>query len=103
MNIIWTYSAREEMKFIYEHYKDVASIHVAKKIKENITKRIEILENFPLAGQEEDTLKILKQNHRYLVQSNYKIIYKIVEEAIYITDVFDTRQNPLDILRKHGE
>jgi hypothetical protein len=30
----------------------------------------------------------------YLVEGNYKIIYKRVKEGALITDVFDTRQNP---------
>ena len=42
-------------------------------------------------------LKKLNQNHRYLVNGNYKIIYKPVKEGVLITDIFDTRQNPTKI------
>ncbi|MBC8487839.1 MAG: type II toxin-antitoxin system RelE/ParE family toxin [Bacteroidetes bacterium] len=101
MNIIWTHSARDELKFIYEYYRDIVSPKVARKIKDNIIKRIEILNNFPYAGQEEETLKVLKENHRYLVESNYKIIYKVTKNIVYITDVFDTRRDPQDIIEKH--
>jgi len=39
----------------------------------------------------------LEEEHRYLVNNNYKIIYKKVEEGVLITNVFDTRQDPIKI------
>ena len=47
-------------------------------------------------GQEEEFLKNRKQEFRYLVYKNYKVIYWINEREnrIEINDVFDTRQNP---------
>jgi hypothetical protein len=32
--------------------------------------------------------------HRRLVESHYKIIYRVVGEYIYVTDIFDSRQDP---------
>ncbi len=46
-------------------------------------------------GQLEENLEHLEQEHRYvLVKSSYKVIYRIIDQTIYITDVFDTRQDP---------
>ncbi|WP_445733745.1 hypothetical protein [Mariniflexile sp.] len=47
-------------------------------------------------GQEEELLKERKNQYRYLVFKNYKVIYSVDEqnEFIKIADVFDTRQNP---------
>ena len=39
----------------------------------------------------------LDEGHRYLVSNNYKIVYKNVIEGVLITDVFDTRQDPIKI------
>ncbi len=39
----------------------------------------------------------MNEGHRYLVDGNYKIIYKKISEGILITDVFDTRQDPKKI------
>ncbi len=33
--------------------------------------------------------------HRRLVEGHYKIIYRIEGEIIYVTDIFDSRQDPL--------
>jgi hypothetical protein len=53
------------------------------------------LEDYPHLGQEEERLKELDQGHRYLlVDKRYKVIYLIVDPFIYITDIFDTRQDP---------
>lgn len=48
----------------------------------------------PLQGQEEPFLEHLGLGHRRLVVSHYKIIYRIIEDSIYITDIFDSRQDP---------
>lgn len=52
------------------------------------------LKDFPEMGPIEDNLKHLNLQHRYLVQGNYKIIYRIKGKVIYVTDIFDTRQDP---------
>jgi len=52
-----------------------------------------------MSGQIEGNLQKLGEDHRYLVEGNYKIIYKKVKEGILITDVFDTRQDPVKILK----
>ena len=51
----------------------------------------------PFIGQIEENLIELKQEQRYLVEGNYKIIYRVIDKEIYITDVFDCRQNPQKI------
>ena len=48
----------------------------------------------PLQGQEEQYLKHLGLGHRRIVVSHFKIIYRIVNDYIYITDIFDSRQDP---------
>jgi len=55
------------------------------------------LAKFPESGQIENSLNEMNEGHRYLVDGNYKIIYKKISEGILITDVFDTRQDPKKI------
>jgi len=50
-----------------------------------------------LINYKEETLQQLGEKHRYLVRGKYKIIYKKVEEGILLTDVFDTRQDPVKL------
>lgn len=92
--IIWTDFAINELKSIYEYYKVHVNVTVAHKIKSKLFAATSNLSEHPLIGQIEENLKSLNQNHRYIVEGNYKIIYIIVRNTIYITDVFDCRQNP---------
>jgi toxin ParE1/3/4 len=97
MKVIWSDFASETLKDIYNYYKEVASESVARKIKENIFIATRQLINHPESGQLEETLIQLEEGHRYLVNNNYKIVYKKVKEGVLITDVFDTHQDPIKI------
>ncbi|MBI9069374.1 MAG: type II toxin-antitoxin system RelE/ParE family toxin [Salinivirgaceae bacterium] len=97
MKIIWSDFAINTLKEIYDYYKENATISVAKKIKSNIFTSTKPLLKNPDSGQIELNLESLNEEHRYLVESNYKIVYKQVTEGILITDVFDCRQDPIKI------
>ncbi len=95
MKILWSNLAENSLISIYKYYKEVAGIIVARKIRSEILTTTKQLLIFPDSGQEEELLKQLDEGHRYLVKGHHKIIYKPVNEGILITDVFDTRQNPI--------
>lgn len=101
MKIIWTEFATENLKDIFDYYSNKATKKVAHKIKKQIFDTTRQLINNPESGQLEFNLDKLKQNHRYLVSGNYKIIYRINENEIIINDVFDTRQNPIKVNDKN--
>jgi hypothetical protein len=60
-----------------------------------------ILKKHPEIGQIEELLKNRKEEFRYLIHKNCKLIYwiNINKNQIEIIDVFDTRQNPPKIKR----
>jgi plasmid stabilization system protein ParE len=97
MKVIWSDFASETLKDIYDYYKEVANEIIARKIKENIFIATRQLINHPESGQIEETLLQIEEGHRYLVNNNYKIVYKKVIEGVLITDIFDTRQDPIKI------
>lgn len=74
---------------------------IAHKIRKQILSSTKQLIKNPASGQLELNLEKLKQNHRYLVNGNYKIVYRINENEIIINDVFDTRQDPIKINDKN--
>tara|TARA_B110000091_G_C13793681_1_gene466833 strand:+ start:496 stop:804 length:309 start_codon:yes stop_codon:yes gene_type:complete len=94
MNVIWSNFAVKMLKEINFYYKERVSLELANSIKKEILSATKQLHKYPLSGSEEKALKHLKQKHRYLVNGNYKIIYKPINEGVLITDVFDTRQHP---------
>lgn len=97
MKVIWSDFAIRMIKEIHLYYKEKASIKIANKIKKDIFLATKQLHKHPFSGSEEIILKKLNQNHRFLINGNYKIIYRPVKEGILITDIFDTRQNPTKI------
>lgn len=92
--IFWTNPAKFQLKEIFIYHKKIVSVKIASSIKRKIIKSTKSLSNYTQIGQEEELLKHKNEIHRYLVEGNYKIIYKTVSDSIYIMDVFDTRQNP---------
>lgn len=99
MRVFWTKFALDALHDIYEYYKVNVSVLIANNIKESILLSTHQLEVQPLSGTMETLLQHLNEGHRYIIRGNYKIIYKIQSQRIYITDVFDTRQNPIKIYR----
>lgn len=94
MKIVWTAESLKRLKEIFDYYNKEASIIIAKKLVEGIISHTDILVNQPEIRSIEELLKKRKNNYRYLVYKNYKIIYWHDNDKIYIATVFDTRQNP---------
>lgn len=94
MEIIWPDFAIENLKVIFDFYTVKASKKVAHIIRIEILNATKQLINHPTSGQKEIHLQKLEKNFRYIVSGNYKIIYKVENGQIIISDVFDTRQNP---------
>lgn len=99
MTVFWTKFALDELHHIYDYYKVNVSVLIANNIKESILLSTHQLESQPLSGTPELLLQHLNQGHRYIIRGNYKIIYKIQNKKLFITDIFDTRQDPESIKR----
>ncbi len=97
MIIIWSDFASETLRDIFQYHKKVAGKNIAQKLKDKIFHSTKQLIKYPNSGQTEESLVELKEGHRYLVFVNHKIVYKKVKEGILITDIFDTRQDPIKI------
>ena len=102
MKIFWTKFAKRELRNIFDYYKIKASSKIAQKLVTEIVEKTNALDFQIKIGQKEDLLSDRKENFRYLVSKNYKIIYWFNKERnrIEIVDIFDTRQNPFKIKRE---
>ncbi len=98
--IFWTNFAVSELKKIYRYHKMAAGDRVAENIKKSVFSAVKLLVRQPELGMIEENLKDLNEGHRFLLEGNYKIIYKVSGNEIYITDVFDCRQDPVKMKRK---
>jgi plasmid stabilization system protein ParE len=56
--------------------------------------QVDWLLQHPMAGQFEDQLHDLGLGHRRWVFGELKIVYRIAEDELIVTDFFDSRQDP---------
>lgn len=98
MKVIWSDFAIENLKDIFEYYSINANKKVDHVIRKQILDATHQLKMNPESGQKEFCLESLEQDYRYLVVTNYKIIYRVDNNQIFINDVFDTRQDPIKII-----
>lgn len=99
--VVWSDSAIEELRSIYDYLYFQASKRVADKISNAIVDKSLLLEETPRAGQKEELLTHLNKEIRYLIEGNYKIVYWIDENIVSIATVFDCRQNPQKLKSKN--
>lgn len=99
LEIFWTQLAENKLQDIFHYYKHKANLKTARKIVFEIINETIDLDKNPEMGQIEEFLIERPQEFRYLISSNYKIIYYInmESERIIIANIFDTRQNPIKL------
>ena len=94
VKIIWTNTAITQRNYIFEYWNTRnKSYSYSKKLNQKIKERISILSNNPEIGKV-TTLP----NYRAISLGNYSIIYTIIKSEIYITSIWDNRQNPEKLL-----
>lgn len=96
LEVYWLELAESKLEDIYGYYSIKASKRVAEKLINGIVDTTIGIEKQPEIGQVEISLKNRKQEFRYLVFKNYKIVYWINYDfkRIEIANIFDTRQDP---------
>ena len=95
MKVVYTEQAlqslEESLDFLMEQEMPTDQIMAT---RERILDKADSLADSPWKGQQEEYLTQLGKEHRRIIEGYYKIIYRVEEPTIYITDIFDTRQDP---------
>ncbi|MFH1001526.1 MAG: type II toxin-antitoxin system RelE/ParE family toxin [Bacteroidota bacterium] len=99
LEVYWSQLAEDKLVDIYNYYKLKASKRIAQNLINGIVDSTLDLHKNPHIGQNELLLKDRKQEFRYLLFKNYKIVYWINSDfkRIEIANVFDCRQDPIKI------
>ena len=92
--IIWTNPAVEDLSEIFLFLEITINIDKAEEITTKLYQRVDDLLEFPEMGTIACDRYGMKSNYRYLVEKSYKILYRAINEIIYIETVYDTRQDP---------
>jgi plasmid stabilization system protein ParE len=101
LKVYWTDFAKKELNKIFDFLYESVNLKTAKQITLQIIEKTDSLVSFPEMGATEQLLTDRPQIFRYLLSTNYKIIYWVnsQKKRIEIVDVFDTRQNPVKVKR----
>lgn len=95
VRVIWSNEALHDLEILHDFLAQ-ESVLAARRITENILTRTRQLETFPESGATQKLRKKSKTTYRYLVEGNYKIIYRYDQtlHAVFVETIFDTRQDP---------
>jgi plasmid stabilization system protein ParE len=94
IQIIWTNHAKLSLQSVYD-FIAIDSIRQADKITDQIQLLGNSLGRFPFSFPE--CIELPTKNHLYrkaIYDGTYKIIFKIVDEAIWVLDIFHGKRNP---------
>lgn len=94
MKLVYTQQALDGLKESLDFLSPKVSPQSILSIRDRILNKADTLIAHPRSGKIEEYLEHLGLNHRRIIESHYKIIYRIEEQTIYITDIFDSRQSP---------
>lgn len=102
LEVFWSQFAENKLLDIFDYYKVKGGITVARKIVDKIVDSTINLDINSRMGAIEQLLTERNQEFKYLISTNYKIIYYINIEAkrIVIANVFDARQDPEKIINE---
>ena len=94
MKLVYTEQALNSLEELLKFNATKVSREKLIEIRDQILDMADTLLLQPLKGQKEPFLEHLGLGHRRLVENHYKIIYRVVGDYIYVTDIFDSRQDP---------
>ena len=99
MKIQWSNTALIDLDTIYNFIARHSKKYAAKEVEKILESTGQIID-FPLSGIEIKFKEKQARKYRFIVLSNYKIVYSIRDNDILIETVFDTRQNPRKLRKK---
>lgn len=102
LEVFWSQFAQDKLQDIFDYYKSNGGIKVARKMVDKIVDATIHLDKNPRMGPIEQLLRDRTQEFRYLISTNYKIIYYInfKTRRVVIANIFDTRQNPDNMINE---
>jgi plasmid stabilization system protein ParE len=94
MKLVYTEQAIASLQECMDFFPPEVPSEKVNEIRDRILAKADKLLVNPYMGQQEEYLEHVGQSHRRIIEGNYKIIYKVEGNAIFITDIFDSRQDP---------
>lgn len=97
VKVLWSDTSLIQLQEIFDYHNLRVSVSVARKIIKGLVEKSILLEANPLIGIKEPLLADRSFEYRFLIENNYKIIYRFDDNIVRIISVFDSRRNPLKL------
>lgn len=94
MRLVITQSAWDSLDKAIQFLDGRWSDQVIDRIVGEVWEYLEVVLRYPLGGALEEDLAALGRGHRRMVCGHFKIIYYVEADNLYVTDIFDSRQDP---------
>ena len=101
MQVMWLKDALNDLVIILEYGKCVFGERITRRFYETLLKNERIISLNPYIGKQESLLVGCSRMHRsLLVHKNYKLIYFIEKDVVYIIALFDVRKLPSSLVEE---
>ncbi len=92
--VIWSFRAQHDRKQIFKYWnKRNHSNTYSKKLNSLLIEAVDLILKFPSIGKLTND-----QSARIKVVDNYLIIYEEINDLIFILTIWDSRQNPNELM-----
>lgn len=84
VNVIWTELALEDLKSVHDYITKDSALY-ANRFIYKLVSRVRQLEAFPKSGR--IVPEFGSENIRELIEGNYRIVYKVDSEYVFVTRI----------------
>mgnify|MGYP000356532597 CR=1 FL=1 len=102
MKVIITDPAKGHLKDLFDFNSLYIPPQKNKEFLSKIIKKVRSLATLNNRGSIEENLIDADFEYRYVLQDNCKIIYRIQDEFVLVTDFFDVRQDPTKLTSRQS-
>jgi len=88
--IEWTPLAVQDLESIFEYISKDSVFYAARQV-DRLVNRVDVLESFPASGK--IVPEFNDESIRELLEGNYRIVYKVTSETIFIARVHHSAKN----------
>lgn len=92
MNVVLTATAEARLKRTLLVLSRHCSESYLLRLRGEVARSMAWLADHPHGGQFEPVLESRGHGHRRIIAGPFKIVYRIVKDTIYVTDIFDPRK-----------
>lgn len=90
LKVAWTATAIKQRNYIFAYWNERnKSNNFSRKLNQKFIERVSLLKTNPELGK-----KTSFKTNRVLTLGHFSIFYRLIDNTIFITSVWDNRQNP---------